>query len=209
MADGRVHVLDPGVPVVGTKPAPDFTEHCVSSKTVYHGKLLRVLEDQVRLPDGRPAQREYVDHPGASMMLAFPEPDTVLLVRQFRYPHRRDFIEIPAGKIDPGEGPLRTARRELREECGYEARDWRHLATIHPCIGYSNERIELYLARELAHVGHAPDDGELIEVVPMKFAQALRQVEEGAITDQKTVIGLLWADRFLPKRRKAKVERRK
>jgi ADP-ribose pyrophosphatase len=194
---------------VGTKPAPDFTEHCVSSKTVYHGKLLRVLEDQVRLPDGRPAQREYVDHPGASMMLAFPEPDTVLLVRQFRYPHRRDFIEIPAGKIDPGEDPLRTARRELREECGYEARDWRHLATIHPCIGYSNERIELYLARELAHVGHAPDDGELIEVVPMKFAQALRQVEEGAITDQKTVIGLLWADRFLPKRRKAKVERRK
>jgi ADP-ribose pyrophosphatase len=209
MADGGVHVLDPGVPVVGTKPAPDFTEHCVSSKTVYHGKLLRVLEDQVRLPDGRPAQREYVDHPGASMMLAFPEPDTVLLVRQFRYPHRRDFIEIPAGKIDPGEGPLRTARRELREECGYEARDWRHLATIHPCIGYSNERIELYLARELTHVGHAPDDGELIEVVPMKFAQALRQVEEGAITDQKTVIGLLWADRFLRKSRKAKVGSRK
>lgn len=191
------------------KPAQDFTEHCVSSKTVYQGKLLHVLEDQVRLPDGRPAQREYVDHPGASMMLAFPEPDTVLLVRQFRYPHRRDFIEIPAGKIDPGEDPLRTAQRELREECGYEARDWRHLATIHPCIGYSNERIELYLAGELTHVGHAPDDGELIEVMPMKLAEALRRVEEGAITDQKTVIGLLWADRFLPKSRKSKARSRK
>ena len=185
------------------KPAQDFAEHCIESKTVYHGKLLHVLEDQVRLPDGRPAQREYVRHPGASMMLAFPDPDTVLLVRQFRYPHRRDFIEIPAGKIDPGEDPLRTAQRELREECGYEARDWRHLTTIHPCIGYSNERIELYLARDLTHVGHSPDDGEFIELVPMKLAEALRRVKEGAITDQKTVIGLLWADRFLRKNRKS------
>jgi ADP-ribose pyrophosphatase len=190
-----------------TDKKADFTETQVSSKTVYHGKLLHVLEDQVRLPDGRPAQREYVRHPGASMMLAFPDRDSVLLVRQFRYPHGRDFIEIPAGKIDPGEDPLRTAQRELREECGYEARDWRHLTTVHPCIGYSNERIELYLARELTHVGHEPDDGEFIEVVPMKFAEALRGVEQGKITDQKTVIGLLWADRFLSKRhRSARLE---
>ncbi len=179
-----------------TEKSADFTETQLSSRTVYQGKLLHVLEDQVRLPDGQPAQREYVRHPGASMMLAFPDPDTVLLVRQFRYPHRRDFIEIPAGKIDPGEEPLRTAQRELREECGYEARDWRHLTTIHPCIGYSNERIELYLARDLAHVGHAHDDGEFIEIVPTPFADALRAMEEGRITDQKTIIGLLWADRL-------------
>lgn len=190
------------------KAPPDFTEHCIRSKTVYQGKLLHVLEDEVRMPDGRPARREYVRHPGAAMMLAFPEPDTVLLVRQFRYPHGRDFLEIPAGKIDPGEDPLQTARRELREECGYEARDWRRLATIHPCIGYSNERIELYLARGLTHVGHAHDDGEFLEIIPMKFAEALRRVEAGGITDQKTVIGLLWADRFLRKSRKSRVESR-
>jgi ADP-ribose pyrophosphatase len=190
------------------KPS-DFTETQVSSKTVYRGKLLHVVEDQVRLPDGRPAQREYVRHPGAAMMLPFLGADTVLLERQFRYPHRRHFIEIPAGKIDPDEEPLQTARRELREECGYEAADWRHLATIHPCIGYSNERIELYLARELTHVGHARDEGEFIELVPMKFSEALRRVEAGEITDQKTIIGLLWADRFLRTSRKSKVESRK
>ena len=190
-------------------PMPDFTEHCIRSKTVYQGRLLHVLEDEVRLPDGRAARREYIRHPGAAMMLAFPDPATVLLVRQFRYPHGRDFIEIPAGKIDPGEDPLETARRELREECGYAAAEWRHLATIHPCIGYSNERIELYLARGLDHVGHAPDDGEFLEVLPTRLDEALKRVEEGAITDQKTVIGLLWADRFLRKSRKAKVGSRK
>jgi ADP-ribose pyrophosphatase len=174
----------------------DFTERCTRSKTVYQGKLLHVLEDEVRLPDGRAARREYVRHPGAAMMVPFLDPETVLLVRQFRYPHGRDFLEIPAGKIDPGEDPLDTARRELREECGYEAREWRRLATVHPCIGYSNERIELYLARDLAHVGHAHDDGEFIEIVPTPFADALRAMEEGRITDQKTIIGLLWADRL-------------
>jgi ADP-ribose pyrophosphatase len=130
-------------------------------------------------------------------MVPFLDSTTVVLVRQYRYPLARHFYEVPAGKIDPGETPLKTARRELREECGYRAESWRHLTTIHPCIGYSDERIELYLARGLTHVGHAPDDGELLEVVPMKMAAALRWVRAGKITDEKTVIGLLWADRFL------------
>jgi ADP-ribose pyrophosphatase len=180
----------------GRKPA-DFTERTLSSRTVYRGQLLHVLEDEVRLSDGRAARREYVRHPGAVMMVPFLDSATVVLVRQYRYPLARHFYEIPAGKIDPGERPLQTARRELREECGYEARKWRHLATIHPCIGYSDERIELYLARSLRHVGHAPDDGELLEVVPVKMAAALRWVKEGRISDEKTVIGLLWADKFL------------
>ncbi|MGH9557175.1 MAG: NUDIX domain-containing protein, partial [Terriglobales bacterium] len=162
---------------------PDFTEYTLSSRTVYQGRLLHVLEDEVRLSDGRMARREYVRHPGAVMIVPFLDSRTVVLVRQFRYPLARHFYEIPAGKIDPGETPLQTARRELREECGYQAGKWRHLTTIHPCIGYSDERIELYLARKLAHAGHAPDDGELLEVVPMKMAAALRWVKAGRITD--------------------------
>jgi len=179
----------------GRKPA-DFTEHALRSRTVYRGRLLHVLEDEVRLSDGRTARREYVRHPGAATVVPFLDAETVMLVRQFRYSLARHFYEIPAGKIDPGETPLQTARRELREECGYSARKWRHLTTIHPCIGYADERIELYLARGLTHVGHAPDDGELLEVVPVKMAAALRWVKEGRITDEKTIIGLLWADRF-------------
>jgi ADP-ribose pyrophosphatase len=174
----------------------DFTESMLSSKTVYHGNLLHVLEDRVRLPDGKTARREYIRHPGAAMMVPFLDPETVVLVRQYRYPLARHFYEIPAGKIDRGEEPLETARRELREECGYEAGEWRRLATIHPGIGYSDEAIELYLARDLTQVGRAPDDEEFLEVVNVDFAEALAWVRDGRITDQKTVIGLLWADKF-------------
>ena len=179
-----------------TAQSPDFTETPLSSKTVYRGKLLHVLEDEVRLPDGKTARREYIRHPGASMMVPFLDARTVVLVRQYRYPLGRHFLEIPAGKVDAGEDPEQAARRELREECGYEAGQWRRLGTIHPCIGYSDEAIELFLARDLRHVGHAPDDEEFLEVVTMDFAAALEAVRDGRITDQKTVIGLLWADRF-------------
>ena len=174
----------------------DFTEHKLSSKTVYRGALLHVVEDQVRLPDGATAQREYVRHPGAVMIVPLLDRDTVLLVRQYRYPLSRHFEEIPAGKAEPGEAPLKTAQRELREECGYEAREWRRLTTLHPCIGYSDESIELFLARDLVHVGAQLDEGEFLEVMPVKLDAAVRWVREGRITDTKTIVGLLWADKF-------------
>ena len=179
-----------------TDKLPDFTESRLSSKTVYDGNLLHVLEDQVRLPDGKTARREYIRHRGAAAMVPFLDPETVVLVRQYRYPLARHFYEIPAGKIDRGEEPLATARRELREECGYEAGQWRRLATIHPGIGYSDEAIELYLARDLTQVGRALEEGEFLEVVNVGFAEALDWVRDGKITDQKTVIGLLWAKNF-------------
>ena len=102
---------------------------------------------------------------------------------------------MPAGKIDPGEEALATARRELREEAGFEAGEWRHLATIHPCIGYADERMELYLARQLTPVEHAPDPDEFLERVTVDFSEALRWIREGRVTDVKTIIGLMWADR--------------
>lgn len=171
---------------------PDFTETQLTTKLVYDGQLLKVRSDTVRLPDGRTAHREYVQHPGAVIVIPLLDDRTVILERQFRYSLGRHFYELPAGKIEPGEEPLATAQRELREECGYQAGSWRHLATLHPCVGYSDERFELFLARELNHVGRALDDGEFLEVVPMAIDEVLRQVRDGRITDVKVVTGVLW-----------------
>lgn len=177
------------------KPS-DFTETTLVSEIVYQGRLLQVREDRVSLHDGSEAKREYIRHPGAVMILALLDENTLLLERQFRYPLSRHFLELPAGKMEAGEDPRLTAQRELMEECGYQAASWRHLATMHPCIGYSDERVELYLARDLTHVGHALDDGEFLEVVPMKIAEALERVHSGEITEVKTMIGLLWLDKM-------------
>ena len=179
-----------------SRKAADFTERTISSRTVYRGRLLRVLEDDVRLPDGKTVRREYVRHPGAVAMIPMLDSETVVLVRQYRYPTGRHFHEIPAGKIDAGEEPLQTARRELREECGYEAAQWRRLTTLDPCIGYSDERIELFLARDLRQTAAAPEDGEFLENVVLRLPEAMRRVKSGAITDVKTIIGIMWVERL-------------
>ena len=178
-------------------PQPaDFTETPISSETVFEGKLLHVKRDTVRLPDGGESTREYIRHPGAAMIIAQPDPDTIILERQFRYPLARHFIELPAGKIDRGEDPLATAQRELREECGYVAAQWRHLTTLHPCIAYADERLELYLVRDLTQVGSALDDGEFLEVLTVTLNEALSWVRDGTITEAKAVTGLLWAEKI-------------
>ena len=172
----------------------DYTETRVSGHLAYDGLLLKLEEDTVRLPDGSLTRREWVRHPGAVVIVAFLDERTLLLERQFRYPLQRHFLELPAGKIDSGEAPLETARRELREECGYEAGVWRHFATLHPCIGYSNEQMEFFVARELRHVGRALEDGEFLDVVPTSMVEAIQRISTGQITDMKTVAGLLWAN---------------
>jgi ADP-ribose pyrophosphatase len=181
---------------MATDSERDLTEHTVESKTVYQGRLLHVREDVVRLPDGKPAGREYIVHPGAAVMLAMPDAHSVLMERQYRYPLRSHVYELPAGKMDPGEDALETAKRELLEETGYSARDWRHLLTTYPVVGYSNERIELYLARDLEYVGHALDEGEFLDVFTLPLDEAIRWVRSGRIVEAKTIMALLLADRI-------------
>lgn len=174
----------------------DLTEATVSSTVAWQGNFLRVLDDTVRLPDGSAARREYVTHPGAVIIVPMLDDDTYVLERQFRYPLHRHFIEFPAGKIDAGEPPLQTAQRELKEETGYVASDWRHLALTHPCIGYSNEVIELFVARGLRQEGATLDAGEFLDVITMSRAELLANIRSGAITDTKTVFAALWLEQF-------------
>ena len=163
----------------------------ISSEDVFRGKLLHVKLDTVRLPDGTVATREYIAHPGAVMIVPRLPDGKLLLERQFRYPLKRVFIEFPAGKIDAGEEPLATAARELLEETGYTAKRWTYLATLHPLITYSTERIEVFLADDLEHVGAKLDAGEFVEVLPASLEEALAWLDRGSITDVKTMLGLL------------------
>ncbi|MCC6658989.1 MAG: NUDIX hydrolase [Rhodocyclaceae bacterium] len=180
-----------------TGPDRHLLETGLDREEVFAGQLLHVRRDTVRLPDGKQACREFVTHPGAVLMIAELTNGKLLFERQFRYPLDRVFLEMPAGKIHPGEDILLTAQRELREETGYVAEHWHHLGTIHPCIGYSDERIEIFFARGLSHVGHALDDGEFLEVLELDLEEAIEAVRDGRLTDGKSVAGLFWAERVL------------
>ena len=163
----------------------------VSSEAVFDGKLLDVRRDTVRLPDGKLATREHIVHPGAVLIVPVLPDGSLIIERQYRYPLDRVFIEFPAGKLDPGETELETARRELMEEAGYAATKWTPLATIHTLISYTNEKIDIYVAEGLTHVGAKPDAGEFVEIVTMTLPGMLSALDRGEITDAKTVAALL------------------
>ena len=173
-----------------------LTETRVSGEAVYDGTLLHVRRDTVRLPDGRPAIREYIEHPGAVTILPILDSGELVMERQYRYPVGRELYELPAGKIDPGEATIETGKRELLEETGYVAREWQHLTTFHPVVGYSTERIELWLASGLTHRGRTLDDGEFIETFPVTLETALDWVRTGRISDAKNIVGVLWAEKL-------------
>lgn len=174
----------------------DLTEHFLSGEQVFDGKLLKVYRDAVRLPDGTTGAREYIRHPGAVAIVALFDDGQVLLERQYRYPQRREFIEIPAGKLEPNEPHLETARRELLEETGYAAAEWQRLGVLHTAIAYTDEAIELYLARNLSKGAARLDAGEFLETLSVPFGEAIAMVRDGRITDVKTVAGLLWVAQF-------------
>lgn len=175
----------------------DFSETQTASKIVYSGKLLQVHEDEVSLPDGQTARREYIVHPGAALIVPVFEDDSVLLERQYRYAVGEHCYELPAGKLESGEPALETAKRELLEETGYVAGEWSPLFNMLPCVGYSDERIECFLARGLSFKGPSLDDGEFLETLRLPLQEALEWVHSARIRDAKTMLALLWLDRIL------------
>lgn len=173
-----------------------LTETRLDGALAYDGDFLKMHRDRVRLPDGKTATREYIRHPGAVVILPWFEDGTVLLERQFRYPVDQVFIEFPAGKIDPGEDSLRCAQRELQEETGYSAHAWQAICTIHNAIAYSDEHLELFVARQLVAGPSRLDDGEFLETFRAPLADLLDWVRQGQITDVKTVIGAFWLEKI-------------
>jgi ADP-ribose pyrophosphatase len=176
-------------------PAEDFSEHQIEGREVYSGRLLKVQNDRVRLPNGGEAEREYIQHPGAAAILALTDNDEVVLEWQYRYPSRQHYVEIPAGKIDRGEPPEQAARRELKEETGWEAREWSLLLEHDVAIAYTDERVHIYLAQGLTLGAFQRDEEEFLECFLLPFEEALAWLDAGRIQDSKTQAALLTWDR--------------
>jgi ADP-ribose pyrophosphatase len=171
-------------------------ERTVSSERVWKGRFLDVRQATVALPDGVHTTREYIVHPGAVMVVPILVDGRVVMERQFRYPMGRVMLEFPAGKIDAGEPPFTTAVRELAEETGYSAREWARAGVLHNAIGYSDEGIEIWFARGLQRGAVRLDAEEFLETVIHSEAEIDALCQSGGITDAKTLIGLLWLQKW-------------
>lgn len=173
----------------------DLTEHMIDRNQLVDGVLLKVYRDRVRLPDGSESVREWIDHPGASAVVPILDDGRIVLVRQYRYPPRRTFVEVPAGKLDvPGEHPVEVARRELEEETGWAAGTLIPIGSLFAAIGYSNEVIHCFTATDLVAATRRTEPDEFIELVYATFDEAIDMVVRGEICDMKSVAALLLAN---------------
>jgi ADP-ribose pyrophosphatase len=174
-----------------------LVEHTLDHVEVLKGHFLHAYRDQVRLPNGDTATREYVIHPGAVMIIALLDDGRLVMERQYRYPVKQVMIEFPAGKLDAGEDRLACAQRELLEETGYRAKEWAHAGVLHPVISYSTEFIDIWFARGLRLGERRLDDGEFLDVFTASLDELLAWSREGKLTDAKTLTGLLWLQNHL------------
>ena len=171
-------------------------ERPLQQQQVYRGHFLDVRRDTVALPSGGTATREYIVHPGAVMIVPMLDDGRLVMERQCRYPLGGVLLEFPAGKIDPGEDRFACAQRELSEETGYRAAEWAKAATMHNAPAYSNEVIEIWFARGLSRGAQHLDEGEFIEVCLVDEATLDAQAAAGQLTDAKTLIALLWLQKW-------------
>ena len=177
----------------------NLIEKQLTSKELFKGSFLEIIHDTVKLPDGNTASREYVLHNGAVAIIAITDDNQIVIERQYRHPVRQIMLEIPAGKLDIGEehSQLEAAKRELAEETGYTAKNWVELGSCLPCIGYSSEKITYFLATDLK-VGSANlGEDEFLETYTLPFSEFLDMAYAGAITDSKTLAGLMLYQGYL------------
>lgn len=168
----------------------NFEEKTLSSKVVYKGKVVTVIKDDVEVADGHKSFREVVLHSGGVVIVALKNNNTILLVKQYRYPLKQTNLELPAGKLEIGENPNETCKRELEEETGYRAKNWKSLGFINTTPGICNEKLYLYLASDLEFVGEHPDEGEILKCDEYKLSDVFKMIQNGNINDSKTICAI-------------------
>lgn len=174
-----------------------YEEKLISKKHIYKGNIINIECQTVELPDGREATRDVVIHPGASVIIPLTEEGELYMVKQYRKPIDSVSLEIPAGKLDNGEDPRVCAERELKEETGLSADDIRHLLSIHSTPGFSNEILHMYLATGLKEGEGCADEDEFITSEKISVEELIKMVMSGEITDAKSIIGILMAERII------------
>ena len=174
----------------------NFKEETLSSKYVFNGRVIDVKYDEVLLSNGHKSSREVVEHTGGVVILAKKD-DKILMVKQYRYPLKQESIELPAGKLEKGEDPNIASRRELEEETGYVAKDWKSLGYIFTSPGFSDEKLYLYYATNLEYKQQNPDEDEIIESFEYSVSEVYSMVDNGEINDAKTICTLLRARSYI------------
>ncbi|AQQ53666.1 NUDIX hydrolase [Planococcus lenghuensis] len=172
-----------------------FEEKTVHSERIYEGKIINLKVDDVTLPNGKQSKRELVEHPGAVAVIAITPDNKLVMVEQYRKALERSIVEIPAGKLEKGEEPAASAKRELEEETGYTAGSFRHIQSFSTSPGFADEVIHLYAAEELKKTeqGAAPDEDEFVELLEVTMEEAEQMMQDGRIYDAKTAFAVLWA----------------
>ncbi|MFC5448001.1 NUDIX hydrolase [Paenibacillus aestuarii] len=166
-----------------------FEEITLSSESVFKGRIISLQVDQVQLPNGGTASREIIRHPGAVAVIPLLE-DRMIVVEQYRKPLEKSQVEIPAGKLDPGEEPLQAALRELEEETGYRSEHVKHVSSFYTSPGFADEIIHLYVAEQLVKGEARPDEDEFLECEAITLEQAQQYIREGRISDAKTILAV-------------------
>ena len=179
----------------------ELNEKTLASQLIFDGRLLKVYRDDIELENGGTSVREFVHHPGGAAVVALDGEGNVYLEKQFRYPYHKVVMEIPAGKLEAGEDPFDAIKRELREEIGATAARWDALGHIMPSVGYTDEMLYLYLARELTFGARQLDQDEFLEPFKVPFSEALAQAADGRLNDAKTVAALFRADKLMKEER--------
>lgn len=174
-----------------------YEEKTISNKHIYTGNIINVDRLTVTLPNGKEATRDLVTHPGASVVIPFESNGYIYMVRQYRKPIEKVSLELPAGKLDPGEDPEICAVRELKEETGLTAGKIKHIISIHTTPGFCNEVLHMYAAWELKEGQSHTDEDEFLSAEKIKIEDLMNMIFNHEITDAKSIIGILTADKIL------------